>query len=198
MSKRKWTRVLALASAVALAAGTSPALARGNKPPPKSPETVTVTMTYEVSGFATAVECGGSVTMTLNGAMLLMDWEDTAVEMSFGPMSGCHGPLVAESDEGYSGNFGLAQQRDGTVRLGSRFDYYWEFEALGKRTVQKTLDFYEVTGDLTPSSDFDWSPGGGGTLTGSILLRQFHKVYKAGEWTDIGSFDVTFTVTIGS
>lgn len=194
-------RAALIATTVLLLTVAAPAAAKkgGNgKPPPQPSGTVTVTMTYDVSGFATAAECGGPVAMTLDRERLVVGWGEAAVEMSFGPMSGCHGPPIAGSGEGYSGNFGLAQQKDGTVRLGSRFDYDWEYETVRKRTVQKTVDFYEVTGDLIPSSDFDWSPGGGGTLTGSLDLRHFDKVYRDGEWTEIGSFDVTFTVTIGS
>jgi hypothetical protein len=196
MGERRWMRVLVAIGAIAAIAGASPALAK--KPTPPQQETVTVTMAYQGSGLATIDECGGSITMTLNGESLIMVWENTALEMSFGSMGGCHGPLVAGLEDSYSGNFGLIQQRDGTVRLGSRFDYYYEYETVRKREIQKVVDFCEVTGTLTPSSGFDWSPGGGGTLAGSLDLRSFHKVDKDGEWTEIGSFDVTITVTISS
>jgi hypothetical protein len=136
--------------------------------------------------------------MTLNGTQLITYWDDTALEMSFGPLSGCHGPLIEGSDGDYSGNFGLAQQRDGTVRLGSRFDYYYEYETIRNRKVQTVGDFYEVTGNLTPIGGFDWSPGGGGTLVGSLDLRNYHREYKDAEWTEIGSFPVAITVTISS
>jgi len=198
MGERRWMRVLVVVGVIALTAGASPALAKGKKPTPPQPETVTVTMEYEGSGLATTEECGGPITMTLNRTLLVMNWQSTALEMSFGPLSGCHGPFIAGLDDGYSGNFGLAQQRDGTVRLGSRFDYYYEYETVKKREVQTVGDFYEVTGNLTPISGFDWSPGGGGTLVGSLDLRNFHRVYKDAEWTEIGSFDVTITVTISS
>lgn len=195
MTRRRWATAI-LVSAVVLALGAGPALARGKKPPPQEPATVLVTMTHQGSGFATTDECGGPIAMTLDGSTLMASWEDTGLEMSF--LDGCHGPLVNDWDDVYSGNFALQQQRDGTVRIGSRFDYEWEFEQVRKRMIQTSLTLYEVTGDLTPSSGFDWSPGGGGTLTGQVVLKQFHKIYKDGEWTEIGTFDVAFTVDIGS
>lgn len=207
MSKRRWMKVLSVVSAAALAAGTAPALARSDKAPPKPSGTVTVAMTYEVSGFAATVECDDPVTMTLDGESLYMYWEVNALEMNFGPLSGCHGPLIDGSDDGpTSGSFGLSQEADGTVRLGTRFDYYWEYECVtvtkGKKEreecTQKVLDFYEIIDYLTPVGEFDWSPGGGGTLTGTVDLRNYHKDYDDGTWTVEGPFVVTFTVEIGS
>lgn len=47
--------------------------------------------------------------------------------------------------------------------------------------MQETLDLYEVAGNLDPGEGgFDWSPGGGGTLSGHFLLKNFHKVHKDG------------------
>jgi hypothetical protein len=199
MSKRRWTRVLVFVGVVVMIAGTAPATAApGGKPGPPASETVTVTLSYDGHGIATTEECGGALTMDLDGESLFMSWDDTSVEMNFGPLSGCHGPLFAGSDDYFSGNFTLAQQRDGTVNLSSRFDYEWQYETIKNRQVQGLLDFYSINGYLTPSDDFAWSPGGGGTLSGSLLLKHFHKVYKDGEWTEIGTFDVTITVTIGS
>jgi hypothetical protein len=196
--------ILAFVGMVALIAGTTPATAaKGGKPgppepPPPEPDTVTVTLVYEGAGIATTADCGGPLTMELNGESLFMGWEDTAVEMNFGPLTGCHGPLIAGSADDFPGNFALTQQRDGTVYLSSRFDYEWQFETVKKRQVQALLDFYSIHGYLTPSDGFVWAPGGGGTLSGSLLLKNFHKVYKDGEWSEIGTFDVTITVTIGS
>lgn len=198
MGKRRWRNVLVVIGVVVMTAGTAPATAApGGKPGPPAPDTVKVTLSYEGAGIVTTEDCGGPLTMNLDGESLFMEWEGTAVEMNLGPLSGCHGPLIAGPDS-FPGNFALAQQRDGTVNLSSRFDYEWQYETVKKRQVQALLDFYSVNGYLTPSDDFIWSPGGGGTLSGPLLLKHFRKVYRDGEWTEIGTFDATITVTIGS
>lgn len=195
-STRRWTVGLALVGMAALVAGASPAMAAkgGGKGAPEAP-TVTVTMT---GGIATDQDCGGPLTMTIDGSMLVVEWEDTGVEMPFLGLDGCHGPRLAGSDPGYPGNIGLAQERDGTVRLGSRFDYDWDFVTVGHRDRQQALDLKSIDGFLTPIGDFVWAPGGGGTLKGSLVYKTFHKVYPdmQGEWTEVGTFPVTFTVTI--
>lgn len=199
MSKRRWTSFLVFVGMIPLIAVASPAMAaNGGKPGPPASDTVVVTMNYDGKGISTTADCGRPLTMNLDGEFLFMGWEDTAVEMNFGPLSGCHGPLIAGSADNFSGNFALVQQRDGTVKLSSRFDYEWHYETVRNRQVQALLDFYSINGYLTPSDDFVWSPGGGGTLSGPLLLKRFHKVYKDGEWTEIGTFDVTITVKISS
>ena len=76
MSKRRWTTVLVFVSMVALIAGTTPATAaKGGKPgppepPPPEPDTVAVTLAYEGAGIATTADCGGSLTMDLDGESL--------------------------------------------------------------------------------------------------------------------------------
>lgn len=190
--KRTLVWVVALLTAATV---VTPALAKppgGGKPRPPAPATVTVTMAGDI---ATTDACGGPLTMNLDGTSLTMEWSDFAVEMKFGPLAGCHGPFVDGSDpDGYPGNLSLTLQRDGTVKLMSLFDYFWEFETIGKRVVQKTLDLWSINGNLT--GDFDWSPGGGGELTGDVLLKHFHKDYKDGEWTEEGTFPVTLSVEI--
>lgn len=201
MKRNLSSKVLVLLGTVAMVAGASPVIAKGGRPGPPDPETVTVTMVYTDYGIATTKDCGGPLTMNLDGTSLTMDWGDAAVEMNFGPLTGCHGPLidvVPASADVFSGNLALTQQRDGTVKLASLFDYYWEFESIGKRDVQKTLDFYSINGSLIPNGDFVWSPGGGGTLAGELLLKHFHKDYKDGAWTPMGQFPVTISVEIGS
>lgn len=204
MSKGRWKSVLVVVGVVVMIAGTAPATAAPGgqpgppQPPPPEPDTVTVTLSYEDAGIATTAECGGTLTMELDGESLFMEWDDTAVEMNFGPLSACHGPLIAGLPGSSPGNFALAQQRDGTVKLSSRFDYEWQYETVKNRQVQALLDFYSINGHLIPSDDFVWLPGGGGTLSGPLLLKHFHKVYRDGEWTEIGTFDVTIIVAIGS
>lgn len=190
---RRRAAVLALVGIVAMVVGTSPAIAaKGGRPGGPEPATVTVTMEGNI---ATTDACGGPLRMNLDGTSLTMEWSDTAVEMKLDQLTGCHGPFVYGSDsDGYPGNLSLTLQRDGTVKLMSLFDYFWEFETIGKRVVQKTLDLWSINGNLT--GDFDWSPGGGGELSGDVLLKHFHKDYKDGEWTEEGTFPVTLSVEI--
>ena len=203
MDRHRRMAILTLVTALALIFTATPATAaKGGKPgkPTPTPETVMVTMAYEGAGLATT--CAGPLPMVrTDPEFLRADWGPGLpdVEMNLpGFFSGCHGGIVDESDEGFAGMFILDGQPDGTVRLFSRFDYEWQYETTLKgkkeRQIQSLLDLSEIDGTL--SGDFDWSTGG--TLTGTLLVRNFHKVYGDGVWTDLGTVDVTITVTIGS
>jgi hypothetical protein len=191
-------RILILLIAAGLMC-TFPATALAGKPdkPPKPDpnETMMVTMTYEGAGIATT--CGGELPMVRREPEFLrVDWGPGApdVEMNLPDyFTGCHGGLVEGSADGFAGMFILDGQNDGTVRLFSRFDYEWQYEPHPKnprRTVQSLLDLYEIDGIL--SGDFDWSTGG--TLTGTLSVKNFHKAHGDGEWTDLGTTPVTITL----
>lgn len=149
MTRTRQTRIFALAVVVALFISLAAPVSA--KPKPKPIETVTVTMTYESAGIATT--CSGPLTMKQErGGVLRTDWADagSSVEIDLPELlSGCHGDLIEGSADGdTAGYFILAPNRDGTIELTSRFDYYWEYTQVKKRLVQTELRLFEINAVL--------------------------------------------------
>lgn len=139
MMRRRLSRVLAVAGCLALLVELAvPAM--GKRP---TSQEVLVTMSYDNAGLATTTTCGpDSVPMVKHGdGYLRADYADVgSVEIELpiawsrnhpepaggDSMSGCHGPALEGSGEGFEGYLILDNGPGRSLDLTSRFDYYWE------------------------------------------------------------------------
>jgi len=176
-------------------------------------------ISYAGAGLATTCEQSNVEVSQSRDGFMRTDWADsgTHIEMALpvawnrehpdhktgGEFVGCHGDALDGSAEGFEGYLIIDPQKDGTVFLTSRFDYFWEFEEVPtkkkSRTVQAVLEFFEINVQLTRTDGlpFDPTPGvGAQEVKGKLEFQRFEKLYDVPTWTTLGSADVVMTISI--